>query len=52
LQSVDRHLRSRYGLTPEEYRARWNLSPDYPMVAPNYAAARSELGERPNPDWD
>lgn len=44
-KSLKRHLRSRYGLTPEEYRARWNLSPDYPMVAPNYAAARSELAK-------
>ncbi|GJD57469.1 MucR family transcriptional regulator [Methylobacterium dankookense] len=42
-KSLKRHLRSRYGLSPEEYRARWNLAPDYPMVAPNYAAARSEL---------
>ncbi|ACA18764.1 transcriptional regulator, MucR family [Methylobacterium sp. 4-46] len=44
-KSLKRHLRSRYGLTPEEYRARWNLAPDYPMVAPNYAAARSELAK-------
>jgi predicted transcriptional regulator len=44
-KSLKRHLRSRYGLSPEEYRARWNLSPDYPMVAPNYAAARSELAK-------
>ncbi|BCM86646.1 MucR family transcriptional regulator [Methylobacterium indicum] len=44
-KSLKRHLRSRYGMTPEDYRARWNLSPDYPMVAPNYAAARSELAK-------
>ncbi|AWB24968.1 MucR family transcriptional regulator [Methylobacterium currus] len=44
-KSLKRHLRSRYGLSPEDYRARWNLSPDYPMVAPNYAAARSELAK-------
>ncbi|KMO33478.1 MucR family transcriptional regulator [Methylobacterium aquaticum] len=44
-KSLKRHLRTRYGLSPEEYRARWNLSPDYPMVAPNYAAARSELAK-------
>ncbi|MFD0937071.1 MucR family transcriptional regulator, partial [Methylobacterium trifolii] len=42
-KSLKRHLRTRYDLTPEQYRAKWNLSPDYPMVAPNYAAARSEL---------
>ncbi|MFE1600069.1 MucR family transcriptional regulator [Methylobacterium sp. ID0610] len=44
-KSLKRHLRSRYGLSPEDYRARWNLPPDYPMVAPNYAAARSELAK-------
>ncbi|AWN52013.1 MucR family transcriptional regulator [Methylobacterium sp. 17Sr1-1] len=44
-KSLKRHLRTRYGLSPEEYRERWNLSPDYPMVAPNYAAARSELAK-------
>lgn len=44
-KSLKRHLRSRYGLSPEDYRARWNLSSDYPMVAPNYAAARSELAK-------
>ena len=42
-KSLKRHLSSRYDMTPEEYRARWNLPPDYPMVAPNYAAARSKL---------
>lgn len=44
-KSLKRHLRTRYGLSPEDYRTRWNLSPDYPMVAPNYAAARSELAK-------
>lgn len=44
-KSLKRHLRTRYGLSPEDYRERWNLSPDYPMVAPNYAAARSELAK-------
>lgn len=44
-KSLKRHLRSRYGLSPEQYRARWNLPADYPMVAPNYAAARSELAK-------
>ena len=42
-KSLKRHLSSRYNMTPEEYRARWNLPSDYPMVAPNYAAARSKL---------
>ena len=42
-KSLKRHLSSRYDMTPEEYRARWNLPADYPMVAPNYAAARSKL---------
>lgn len=42
-KSLKRHLRSRYHMTPEEYRRKWNLPPDYPMVAPNYAARRSEL---------
>ncbi|MEH3116944.1 MAG: MucR family transcriptional regulator [Methylorubrum populi] len=42
-KSLKRHLRTRYNLSPDEYRARWNLPDDYPMVAPNYAATRSEL---------
>lgn len=42
-KSLKRHLRTRYNLSPDEYRARWNLPSDYPMVAPNYAATRSEL---------
>ncbi|MEE8515821.1 MAG: MucR family transcriptional regulator [Alphaproteobacteria bacterium] len=41
LKMLKRHLRSAFRLTPEEYRAKWDLSPDYPMVAPNYAAQRS-----------
>ncbi|WP_417712583.1 MucR family transcriptional regulator [Roseibium aggregatum] len=45
-KSLKRHLRTHYGLTPEEYRAKWNLPADYPMVAPNYAAARSELAKK------
>ncbi|MEP9366787.1 MucR family transcriptional regulator [Xanthobacter sp. VNH20] len=44
-KSLKRHLRTRYDLTPEEYRAKWGLPSDYPMVAPNYAAARSELAK-------
>lgn len=43
LKLLKRHLRAHYGLTPEQYRAKWGLTPDYPMVAPNYAARRSEL---------
>ena len=42
-KSLKRHLRAAYGLSPEDYRARWNLAPDYPMVAPNYAKTRSTL---------
>lgn len=42
-KSLKRHLRTAYGMTPEDYRAKWNLSADYPMVAPNYAQKRSEL---------
>lgn len=45
-KSLKRHLMSAYGLTPEEYRARWNLPPDYPMVAPNYSAKRSAIGRQ------
>lgn len=42
LKMLKRYLRSRYDMTPEEYRARWNLPADYPMVAPNYARLRSQ----------
>jgi predicted transcriptional regulator len=45
-KSLKRHLRSSYNLTPEEYRAKWGLSSDYPMVAPNYAASRSQLAKK------
>ena len=41
-KSLKRHLRTVYGLTPEQYRAKWGLPSSYPMVAPNYAATRSE----------
>jgi len=44
-KSLKRHLRSAYNLTPEQYRARWGLPHDYPMVAPNYAAHRSKLAK-------
>lgn len=42
-KSLKRHLRTKYNMTPEEYRAKWGLPKDYPMVAPNYAKARSEM---------
>jgi len=42
-KSLKRHLMSHYGMTPEEYREKWGLAPDYPMVAPSYAEQRSRL---------
>ena len=42
LKMLKRYLRTRYDMTPDEYRARWNLSSEYPMVAPNYAKVRSQ----------
>ena len=45
-KSLKRHLRTAYGLTPQEYREKWDLPADYPMVAPSYAAARSELAKK------
>ncbi|MBA3520315.1 MAG: MucR family transcriptional regulator [Rhizobiales bacterium] len=42
-KSLKRHLMNSYGMTPAEYRSKWGLPSDYPMVAPNYAKARSEL---------
>jgi predicted transcriptional regulator len=44
-KSLKRHLRTQYNVTPEQYREKWGLPPDYPMVAPNYAAARSKLAK-------
>ncbi|MDX8540094.1 MucR family transcriptional regulator [Mesorhizobium abyssinicae] len=44
-KSLKRHLGVHYGLTPDEYRAKWGLKSDYPMVAPNYAAQRSALAK-------
>jgi len=44
-KSLKRHLRTRYNLTPDQYREKYGLPPDYPMVAPNYAAARSKLAK-------
>lgn len=46
LKMLRRHLRSRYGLTPDEYRERWGLPANYPMVAPNYAKKRRELAKK------
>ena len=43
---LKRHLMSSFGLTPDEYRAKWGLPADYPMVAPNYAKARSDLAHK------
>ena len=45
-KSLKRHLRSHYNLSPEQYREKWNLPADYPMVAPQYAEARSNLAKR------
>lgn len=45
-KSLKRHLRTHYDLSPEEYREKWGLASDYPMVAPNYAAARSALAKK------
>jgi predicted transcriptional regulator len=44
-KSLKRHLRTHYNLSPEEYRAKWGLPADYPMVAPNYSATRSRLAK-------
>src|SRR6185295_1858762 len=46
LKMLKRHLKTRYNLTPDEYRERWGLPADYPMVAPNYAAQRSDLAKK------
>lgn len=46
LKMLKRHLATSYNLTPEEYRAKWGLKPDYPMVAPNYAAKRQQLAKQ------
>lgn len=45
-KSLKRHLRSKYNMTPEDYRKRWDLPPDYPMVAPAYARQRSSLAKK------
>src|ERR1700736_6529600 len=46
LKMLKRHLRSTYNMTPDEYRAKWSLAPDYPMVAPKYAEQRSEFAKK------
>jgi predicted transcriptional regulator len=46
LKMLKRHLRTTYNMTPEEYRAKWNLPADYPMVAPNYSRQRSDFAKR------
>jgi len=46
LKMLKRHLRAAYNLTPDEYRAKWGLAPDYPMVAPNYATQRSDFAKK------
>ena len=45
-KSLKRHLRTQYNMSPDEYREKWGLPPDYPMVAPNYAKARSNLAKQ------
>jgi predicted transcriptional regulator len=44
-KSLKRHLRTQYNMTPAQYREKWSLPADYPMVAPNYARARSDLAK-------
>ena len=46
LKMLKRYLRARYKMSPDEYRKRWNLPPDYPMVAPNYAQKRSDFAKK------
>jgi len=46
LKMLKRHLKTAYDMSPEEYRARWDLPPDYPMVAPNYAEQRRDLAKK------
>ncbi len=46
LKMLKRHLRTAYNLTPDDYRAKWGLPPDYPMVAPNYAEQRSQFAKQ------
>jgi predicted transcriptional regulator len=46
LKMLKRHLRTSYGITPEQYRTKWGLPPDYPMAAPNYTLSRSEFAKK------
>lgn len=46
LKMLKRYLKARYDMTPEDYRVRWGLPPDYPMVAPNYAQLRSDFARK------
>ena len=46
LKMLKRHLKTAYGMTPDQYRERWGLGPEYPMVAPNYASHRSRLAKK------
>ncbi len=46
MKMIKRHLMTRYGMTPNDYRSKWGLPADYPMVAPNYAAQRKELAHK------
>lgn len=46
MKMLKRHLKKEFGLTPEQYRVKWGLPPEYPMVAPNYAAKRSEFAKK------
>jgi predicted transcriptional regulator len=46
MKMLKRHLKAAYGLSPEEYRQRWNLPTDYPMVAPGYAQLRSQFAKK------
>jgi predicted transcriptional regulator len=45
-KSLKRHLRTDHNMTPQEYRAKWDLKPDYPMVAPSYAQTQSDMAKR------
>jgi predicted transcriptional regulator len=45
-KALKRHLRTQFNLTPEQYREKWGLEPDYPMVAPSYAAVRSQIAKK------
>ena len=46
LKMLKRHIKTKYGLSPDQYRERWNLPEDYPMVAPNYTVKRSQLAKQ------